>query len=87
MKTKKNHENSQRFAEYYKKNNPELTNEQCEEKAKWFKRSCNYQCIEYYEKNYLNLSNDEHLKKNVQNIMDMIYYIFGNMITIKIEKK
>ena len=63
MKTKKNHEDSPRFAEYYQKEHPEWTIEQCEEKAKWFKRSCNYQCIEYYEKNYPNLSHDEHLKK------------------------
>ena len=27
MKTKKNHEDSPIFTEYYKKNNPELTNE------------------------------------------------------------
>lgn len=83
MKTKKNHEDSPRFAEYYKKNNPELTNEQCEEKAKWFKRSCNYQCIEYYEKNYPNLSHDEHLKlkeqihiqKKQNNPLNLEYYI------------
>ena len=58
----KNHEDSPRFAEYYKKENPEWTIKQCEEKAKWFKKSCNYQCIEYYEKNYPELSHEEHLK-------------------------
>ena len=31
--------------------NPEWSIERCEEEAKRFKRSCNYQCIEYYEKN------------------------------------
>ena len=66
MKIKKNHEDSPRFAEYYKKENPEWTIEQCEEKAKWFKRSCNYQCIEYYEKNYPELSHEEHLKLKEQ---------------------
>ena len=32
MKTKKNHEDSPRFAEYYQKEHPEWTIEQCEEK-------------------------------------------------------
>lgn len=62
QKILKKHEDSPRFAEYYKKENPEWTIEQCEEKAKWFRRSCNYQCIEYYEKNYPELSHEEHLK-------------------------
>ena len=62
------HENSPRFAEYYKKQNPEWTNEKCEKEAKLFRRSCNYQCIEYYEKNYPELSHEEHLelKKKLQ---------------------
>lgn len=62
MKITKNHEDSPRFAEYYKKQYPDLTIEQCEEKAKWFRKSCNYKCIEYYEKNYPELSHEEHLK-------------------------
>lgn len=62
MTVKKNREDSPKFAEYYKKEHPEWTIEQCEEKAKWFKRSCNYQCIEYYEKNYPELSHEEHLR-------------------------
>lgn len=66
MKIKKNHEDSPRFAEYYKKQNPELTMEQCEAKATWFKKSCNYQCIEYYEKNYPELTHEEHLKLKKQ---------------------
>lgn len=45
MTIKKSHEDSPRFAEYYKKEHPEWTVEQCEEEAKRFKRSCNYQCI------------------------------------------
>ena len=83
MKIKKNHEDSPRFAEYYKKENPEWTIEQCEEMAKWFKRSCNYQCIEYYEKNYPELSHEEHLKlkeqlqiqKKQNNPFNLEYYI------------
>lgn len=66
QKILKKHEDSPRFAEYYKKENPEWTIEQCEEKAKWFRRSCNYQCIEYYEKNYPELSHEEHLKLKEQ---------------------
>lgn len=83
MKIKKNHEDSPRFAEYYKKENPEWTIEQCEERAKWFRRSCNYQCIEYYEKNYPELSHEEHLKlkeqlqiqKKQNNPFNLEYYI------------
>ena len=82
MIIKKNHEDSPRFAEYYKKEHPEWTIEQCEEKAKWFKKSCNYQCIEYYEKNYPKLSHEEHLelKKKLQlqkkqnNPLNLEYY-------------
>lgn len=66
QKILKKHEDSPRFAEYYKKENLEWTIEQCEEKAKWFRRSCNYQCIEYYEKNYPELSHEEHLKLKKQ---------------------
>ena len=62
QKILKKHEDSPRFAEYYKKEHSEWTIEQCEEEAKRFKRSCNYQCIEYYEKNYPELSHEEHLK-------------------------
>lgn len=83
QKVLKKHEDSPRFAEYYKKENPEWTIEQCEEKAKWFRRSCNYQCIEYYEKNYPELSHEEHLKlkeqlqiqKKQNNPFNLEYYI------------
>ena len=34
MKTKKNHEDSPRFAEYYQKEHPEWNIKQCEEMAK-----------------------------------------------------
>ena len=83
QKILKKHEDSPRFAEYYKKENPEWTIEQCEERAKWFRRSCNYQCIEYYEKNYPELSHEEHLKlkeqlqiqKKQNNPFNLEYYI------------
>lgn len=83
MKKKMKHEDSQRFPEYYQKQNPEWSKEQCEEKAKWFRRSCNYQCIEYYERNYPELSHDEHLKlkqqlqyqKKQNNPLNIEYYI------------
>ena len=83
MTVKKNREDSPKFAEYYKKEHPEWTIEQCEEKAKWFKRSCNYQCIEYYEKNYPELSHEEHLRirkelqmqKKQNNPLHFEYYI------------
>ena len=83
MKIKKNHENSPKFAEYYQKINPNWSQEKCEEEAKKFKRSCNYQCIEYYEKNYPELSHEEHLKlkenlqiqKKKNNPLYLEYYI------------
>ena len=83
MKIKKKHEDSPKFAEYYKKQNPELTMEQCEAKATWFKKSCNYQCIEYYEKRYPELTHEEHLKlkkqlqiqKKQNNPLNLEYYI------------
>ena len=83
MTVKKNREDSPKFAEYYKKEHPEWTIEQCEEKAKWFKRSCNYQCIEYYEKNYPELSHEDHLRirkelqiqKKQNNPLHFEYYI------------
>lgn len=85
MKIKKNHEDSPRFAEYYKKEHPEWTNEECENKAKWFKKSCNYQCIEYYEKNYPELSHEEHLRlkkqlqdqKKINNPLSLEYYKYN----------
>ena len=83
MTVKKNREDSPKFEEYYKKEHPEWTIEQCEEKAKWFKRSCNYQCIEYYEKNYPELSHEDHLRirkelqiqKKQNNPLHFEYYI------------
>ena len=62
MKPKKTHEESPKFPEYWQKLNPDWEYKMCEEKAKWFKRSCNYQCIEYYEVKYPELSHEEHLK-------------------------
>ena len=83
MTVKKNREDSPKFAEYYKKEHPEWTIEQCEEKSKWFKRSCNYQCIEYYERNYPELSHEDHLRirkelqiqRNQNNPLHFEYYI------------
>jgi hypothetical protein len=63
---KRKHEDDKRFAEYYKKQHPEWTLEECENAARYFKRSCNYQCIEYYERNYPELSHEEHLKLKTQ---------------------
>ena len=65
---KKLKEDSQKYKEYYQNNFPELTEQQCEEKANWFKKSCNWQCIEYYEKKYPNLSHEEHIKLREQNL-------------------
>lgn len=66
MKVKKTHEESPKFAEYYKLNFPTWTKEQCEEAAIKFKKSSNWQCIEYYEKQYPELSHEEHIKLKEQ---------------------
>lgn len=52
-------ENSKRQTEYYKKNFPDWTIEQCEEAAKKFRKSCNSGTIEYWMNKYPELSIDE----------------------------
>jgi hypothetical protein len=59
---KKHNENSKRCIEFWKKEHPEWTIEQCEKAVSNFKKSCNYQCIEYYETNWPELSHNEHLE-------------------------
>lgn len=61
MVRKKDKSTCKLFPEYWHLNYPELTLEECKSKAKWYKKSCNYQCIEYYEKKYPNLSYEDHL--------------------------
>ena len=45
-------ENCEKFPEYYKKNNPEWSDEQCKDAAKKFNKTHNWQCIEYYIRKY-----------------------------------
>lgn len=59
-----------KFIEYYELNYPEWTKEQCEDAIKKYKRSLNYQCIEYYENLYPNLSHEEHIKLKEQAIQN-----------------
>lgn len=47
---------------YYKQLNPNLTDLECEELAKKFKQSCNYNSIEYYKLRYPQLSEEEQYK-------------------------
>ena len=70
MKPKKKHEESPKFIEYYELNFPTWTKEQCEEAAIKFKKSLNWQCIEYYEKLYPELSHEEHIKLKEQAIQN-----------------
>lgn len=69
QKMLKNYEDSPRFPEYYAKLNPNFTEQQCKEAAIKFRKSCNYQCIEYYEKKYPGHTYDEY----VQMKKDAIY--------------
>lgn len=62
MKQKIAKEDSKRHAEYYKKHFPELTKEECEEKAKTFRKSCNKGNIEYWKRNYPNLTENEQIE-------------------------
>ena len=59
-------ENCEKFPEYYKKNNPEWSDEQCKDAAKKFNKSHNWQCIEYYIRKHPNktLEECEIIRKN-----------------------
>ena len=56
-----------RFKEYYLKNFPEWSEEECINAANKIKRQSNYKCIEYYEHKYPELSHEEHvlLRKHI----------------------
>ena len=49
----------EKFPEFYKKRHPEWSEEKCKDAAKKFCRSINWQCIEYYQKNFPELSPEE----------------------------
>lgn len=78
----KSKELSKKFPEYYKANNPNWTDEQCEAAAKHFRKTTNWQCIEYYEEKYPELSHEEHLilkdkinsKRKSNNPLNIEYY-------------
>ena len=82
QKQTKSNELSPRHPEFYKSQHYDWTDEQCIEAAKKFKRSCNYQCIEYYEVRYPELSHEEHLElknklliqKRGNNPLNLEYY-------------
>ena len=59
-----------RFKEYYLKNFPEWSEEECEHKANWIRKSSNYRCIEYYERYYPELSHEEHLLLRKQKLKE-----------------
>ena len=52
-------EKSLRCWEYYHKQNPNLTIDQCKELALKFNKSCRKSCIEYYQRYYPKLSTEE----------------------------
>lgn len=56
---RKSKEESKKYPEYYKKNFPSWTLEECENAAKKFKRSCNNATIEYWINKYPKLSKEE----------------------------
>lgn len=94
MKIKKQHEDSPRFPEYYHKLFPNLANFECEEKAKWYRKSCNVICIEYYERNYPQLSHEEHLKmledkknQNKKNNKNHLEYYIENYPELTLEQQ
>lgn len=59
---------SKRYVEYWKKLNPDWTDEMCKEAVAKHKRECNYQCIEYYIKKYPNLTLEECEEKRKETI-------------------
>lgn len=70
-KQKAKYENP-RHVEYYKKQNPEWTDEECVAAAEYYNKSRNYQCIEYYERKYPNLSHDEQVLLMNNNIKSKV---------------
>ena len=52
-------ERCEKFPEYYHKQHPEWTEEQCKDAATYFCRSINWQCPEFYKKDNPNLTDDE----------------------------
>ncbi len=61
MKKKEIYENK-KCKEYYQLNFPELTEQECIEKANYYKKSCSWQNIEYYEVRNPELSKEELIK-------------------------
>ena len=59
---------SKRYVEYWKKLNPDWTDEMCKEAVAKHKRECNYQCIEYYIKKYPDLTLEECEEKRKETI-------------------
>ena len=58
--------NCKKFPEYYKKFNPDWSKNECEAAAKSYCKSINWQCIEYYQKNFPELSPEEQEMKMAQ---------------------
>ena len=56
---KTNEEKNKRIWKYYKLQNSDWTQEKCEEDARKYRKSCNYNNIEYYERFYPELSHEE----------------------------
>lgn len=44
--------NCPKFYEYYKTNHPDWSDEECKDAVRKFNKSCNWQCVEYYQKKY-----------------------------------
>lgn len=94
---KVNKETSKRRAIYYKKLHPDWSEEKCEKEAEYFRKSCNYRCIEYYEVKYPELSHEEHLKlkkehlinirKNNPNYIEYYKKKFHNLTEEELERK
>ena len=59
-----------RFKEYYLKNFPEWSEEECINAANKIKRQSNYKCIEYYEHKYPELSHEEHVLLRKQKLKE-----------------
>lgn len=67
---KKKREDSKKYPEHYKLKFPNWSNEQCEQAAIKYKKSLNWQCIEYYERLYPEFSHEERLKLKEQAIQN-----------------
>lgn len=91
----KPNDESPRHYEYYQKQHPEWTEQQCIDACNYFKKTKNYQCIEFYQTHYPDLTLEEQekmlkekvSKKNSPQTFDYWRNKYPNCTKEEIQKK